>query len=248
MRKMELSKYCFAIFSSCLFATTSYAATTAPVTGFARDFLTGKPIPDADITVLENGLKIKSNDQGLFGPLEWPVGKTITLVIEKTGYQTTQSATITVPAEGLNTPYNNISLQPFDVFTYNMFALAMGIKIDNEKCHVGTTVTAYHKNLNDLPQGERQAKILLTPNTSEIPFYFGIFTDGPLKDNPNPFARGLTETTDDGGVVFGNLEPSDEPYTMTAVKSGVNFTQVKFLCRKGIFINISPPQGPTVIL
>lgn len=229
------------------FMQISYAEIKAPVTGFTRDFASAKPIPNAKITILENGFQFSSDAAGNFGPIYWPVGKSITLVIEKPGYQTTQSATVIVPPEGLTTPYNNITLQPLDLFTYYMFASVMGVTLDSEKCHVGTTVTAYHKTLGVIPQGEVNARVELTPTTNEKPYYFDIFKDGPLKDYPNPTTKGLTETSADGGVVFGNLDPRDTPYLMTAFKPGVSFSQVQFICRKGVFINMSPPQGPTVL-
>jgi hypothetical protein len=225
---------------------TIYAEILAPVTGFARNFTTIDPITDAKITILENGKQVTTDKTGHFGPILWPIGKPITMVIEKPGYRTTQSATIIVPPEGLTGIYNNISLQPLDLLTFTLFTGAMGKKLNEDKCHVATTITAYHKTLGDLPQGEELSKVLLIPDTTETP-HFGIFTTGPLKDYPNPFVRGLTETSVDGGLVYANLEPRDEPYTITAYKSGLSFTQSQFICRKGMFINISPPRGPTVI-
>src|SRR5580704_9015482 len=77
----------------------------ALVSGFVRSFVSGKPIPDAWITVVENEqLQFKTDSTGTFGPFEWPVGKPITLVFEKpgsfwSGYKTTQSPTIIVPPE-----------------------------------------------------------------------------------------------------------------------------------------------------
>ncbi|RDI36461.1 carboxypeptidase regulatory-like domain-containing protein [Aquicella lusitana] len=222
---------------------------TAPVSGFARSFILGTPLSDATITILETGEKIKTDKQGHFGPIQYPVGKSITLVFEKFGYKTTQSGTVIVPPAGLTGPYDNITFQIPSIETYYLLAGIVGAKIDENSCHVTSTIIAYHKTLDDIPQGEAGAKVTLTPYVNETPFYFDIFKNvpGPLKDKTNPFTKGLTETSEDGGVAFFNLPPRDEPYTISAVKSGVVFTEAQFLCRKGAFINISPPRGPMAL-
>lgn len=238
-----------AIFLSILITQTTIAApSTAPVSGFARSFGSGDVITDAKVTILETGENVQLNSKGEFGPIQWPVGKPITFVVEKIGYRTTQTATVIVPPEGLNTDYNNFSLQPVDYFSFGMIAVAMGVTLDENKCHLATTVAAFHKTIKDLPQGEKDATVTLIPNpTSATPYYFDIFKDWPLKNYPNPTTRGLTQTTEDGGVIFANLEPRDEPYVLMAYKPGVSFTQMSFICRKGMFINASPPRGPVVL-
>lgn len=251
---MNLNRILFAaiiffIFSMVITVPSYAIPMTAPVSGFARNFTNNEPISDAKVTILENGQNVSLNSKGEFGPIQWPVGKPITFVIEKLGYRTTQTATVIVPPEGLTTPYNNVSLQPIDVFTFGMFALAMGVLLDENKCHVGAAVTAFHKTLNDLPQGEENATVTLIPNpTSAVPYYVDIFRDGSLKNYPNPMTHGLTQTSQDGGVIFANLEPRDEPYVLMAYKPNVSFTQMSFICRKGMFINASPPLGPMVLV
>src|SRR5687768_2719333 len=103
-----LKKRWISVVIATLFATSVFAddVQKAPVSGFARNFVTGKPVPGANITVLEDGEKFKTDNAGRFGPIQWPVGKPITLVLEKIGFRTLQSATVTVPAEGLTTPLN----------------------------------------------------------------------------------------------------------------------------------------------
>lgn len=216
----------------------------APVTGFARVFMTSNPIPDATITVLETGLKVKTDAKGHFGPIYHPTGRPITLVFEKWGYQTTQSATIIVPKEGLTTPFTNITFQIPEVPTYYLLAKIIGATMDDNFCHVTATVTAYHKNMDNLPHGEAGVKVRLIPDVDAQPFYFDIFKDGPLKDYTNPFTHGLQQTTEDGGIAYFNLPPRDEPYRLIAEKEGKSFTEAEFICRKGMFINISPPRGP----
>src|SRR5579864_9371731 len=88
-----------------------FAEATAPVSGFARSFIMGSIISNATVTILETGQKLKTDSKGHFGPIQYPIGKPITLTIEKWEYKTTQTATVIVPPEGLTGPYNNITFQ-----------------------------------------------------------------------------------------------------------------------------------------
>lgn len=219
----------------------------APVSGFARSFIMGTEIADATITILETGEKIKTDHHGKFGPFDYPIGKPITLMLEKWGYHATQSATIIVPREGLTGPYNNITFQVPSTEAYFLLSAIVGAKEDPNACHIATTITAYHKNMDDDPQGEENAVVSLSGHLDQPVFYFDIFSSGPLKGKTNPFTKGLTATSEDGGLLIFNLPPREKPYVMTAAKPGVLFTETQFLCRKGAFINISPPQGPMAL-
>lgn len=234
--------------SSCLAISTIAAAMeTAPVSGFAKSFLMGTRLANATITVLETGQKFTTDNTGHFGPFEYPVGKSITLQFEKWGFKTTQSDTVIVPRNGLNGPYDNITFQVPSTISYYLLAKIIGATIDENSCHLASTITAYHKTLHDIPQGIADAVVTLSPSTSEQPFYFGIYESGLLKDKTNPFKHDLTKTSEDGGVAFFNLPPRDQPYVISAEKDGVVFSKATFLCKKGAFINISPPRGPMVL-
>lgn len=246
MSKMKSIR--FFLFYAVCFTVPSYAEQTAPVSGFARAFVMNSNIQNAKITILETGQELITNDKGKFGPFNYPVGKPITLLMEKMGYQTVQSGTAIVPPEGLTGPYNNITFQAPSIETYFLLAAIIGAKIDPGSCHVTTTITQYHKTLDDIPQGEPGAVVTLVPYVNETPFYFDIFKNGPLKGKTNPFTRGLTTTSEDGGVAFFNLPPRDEPYTLSALKFGTIFTSAQFICRQGEFINVSPPRGPMALL
>lgn len=220
---------------------------SAPVSGFARSFLSGEVIPDATITVLESGLTLKTDKDGRFGPFYHPIGQRLTLEISKSGYVTTQSATVTVPKDGLIGPYDNITFQVPSTYVFYVLSKTVGANLDDNNCHVTATVTAYHKTMDDIPQGEKGAVVMLEPFTKQKAFYFDIFTSGPLKGKTYPFPTGLTVTSDDGGVAFFNVMPSEKPYRMIAVKAGVQFSDAEFTCQKGKFINISPPRGPSAL-
>lgn len=242
------SFYKFSIYSLFVFilTTNAFCKTLAPVSGFARSFITNTALNNATIKIIETGEQYKTDHQGHFGPFLYPVGSPLTLELSKFGYKTTQSETIVMPAEGLTGDYHQITFQVPSTLAYYLIAAIVGAKINDECCHVATTITAYHKTLDMVPQGETEAQIILTPTTHEQPFYFDIFEKSPLKGMTNPFTKGLSSTTADGGAAFFNLPASDQLYKISAVKAGKKFTEATFWCRRGAFINISPPRGPSV--
>lgn len=249
MKQMKINKLTLSVLAIAALAlpvsgNSSNNDGTAPVSGFAMSFLSGEIIPGAKITVMETGQTVETDPRGHFGPINHPIGTPITLVLEKSGYVTTQSGTFIVPKQGLIGPYDNITFQVPSTYVYYLLKKAVGAYEDPESCHLTSTIIAYHKTLDDIPQGEADATVSITPNVKETPFYFDIFKSGPLKGKTYPFPTGITKTSDDGGIAYFNLPPRDEPYTLSAQKDGVTFNSVQFICRKGAFINISPPGGP----
>ncbi|MFT4058563.1 MAG: carboxypeptidase regulatory-like domain-containing protein [Legionella sp.] len=222
---------------------------TALVSGFARSFVSGMPIADATITIIENEqLKFHTNSAGKFGPFEWPVGQPITLVLEKqgsfwSGYKTTQTATLIVPPEGIDSEkyLKNISFQVPSNMAYKFLAVATGLTEDPLACQIAATITPPNTTLDDIPQGIEGVTVKLSPCTNSIPYYFGIF---PIVHKTNPFIRTLTSTSLDGGVLFPNVPPGD--YILYAEKNGMIFSEVTIKARQGILVNASPPKGPTL--
>jgi hypothetical protein len=53
--------------------------------------------------------------------------------------------------------------------------------------------------------------------------------------------RSLTQTSDDGGVLFIQVPPGD--YVWTAHKAGAVFSRIRMKCRAGYLVNASPPKG-----
>lgn len=194
----------------------------ALVSGFARSFISGQPICNATITILENQkLKFTTDASGKFGPFEWPIGQPITLVCEKTGsfwsgYKTTQTATLIVPPEGINNEdyLKNVSFQVPSNMAYKLLSLTMGISENTEACQIAATITPPNTTMDDIPQGIEGVKVTLTPGIHE-PFYFGMF---PVIHKTNPCIRTLSSTSLDGGVAFPNVPPGD--YTLEATKEG----------------------------
>lgn len=215
----------------------------AAVTGFAHSFLLNKPIANGTITVLETGQQYKTDASGRFA-ITYPAGKTMTLEFKKFGLQTVQSETVTIPEEGLQGPYQEVTFQIPAITTFYLYKLLARVRLDPEQCHVVTTVTKPKMTLNDVPQGLPGVVVSLSPGVTEKPFYFDMFEHWPIKGKTNPMTQGLTKTTEDGGVGFANVPVREAPYTIIATKDGVTLSTAKFHCRKGAFINISPPRGP----
>ncbi|KTD43189.1 hypothetical protein [Legionella parisiensis] len=224
--------------------------TTALVSGFARSFISGQPIADATITVLENNnLKFKTDSSGKFGPFEWPVGEPITLVFEKpgsfwSGYKTVQTATLIVPPEGIHDEnfLKNISFQVPSNVAYQFLSFAMGETEDPKACQIAATITPPNTTMDDIPQGVEGVTVSLSPKVDAKTFYFGIF---PFIHKTNPFIKTLKATSLDGGVAFLNVPPGD--YIMKAEKGNIPFSEVKIKAREGMIVNASPPQGPTML-
>ena len=223
---------------------------TALVSGFARSFISGQPLVDATITVLENDqLKFKTDSLGKFGPFAWQVGEPITLVFEKpgslwNGYRTTQTSTLIVPPEGINNEnvLKNISFQVVSNMAYKLLSFAMGKTEDPETCQIAATVTPPNTDMGTCPQGVEGVTVRLLPEVHGGTFYFGMF---PIIHKTNPFIRTLKATSLDGGVVFANVPPGD--YIMEATKDDIPFSKVAIKARKGVVVNASPPHGPTML-
>ena len=221
---------------------------TAPVSGYVEAFIVNTRLADGTVTILETGETVRTNEDGRFGPIAWPVGKPITLRFDKDGFVSTQSATVTVPVDGLNDKFHEITFQVPSNFMLNTFKQMMGIEFKPGYCHLASTVTAYGKILADTPQGVADAAVQLIPDVGETPFYFGVYDSGPLKDKTNPWKKGLTKTSVDGGIFLFNVPASSEPYELSATKPGVPFSTVRFTCNADQFINLSPPQGPRALV
>ncbi|HHF7349310.1 TPA: carboxypeptidase regulatory-like domain-containing protein [Legionella feeleii] len=223
---------------------------TVLISGFARSFISGEPIADATITVVENeAITFKTDANGRFGPFEWPVGKAITLRFEKpgsfwSGYRTTQTATLIPPPEGINNEnyLKNISFQVPSNLAYTFLSFAMGVTEDPQACQIAATITPPGTTMDDIPQGVEGVKATLSPDVNRKPFYFGIF---PVIHKTNPFIRTLEATSLDGGVAFLNVPPGD--YTLEVTKDNIPFSKVTIKARKGVVVNASPPNGPTML-
>lgn len=72
-----------------------------------------------------------------------------------------------------------------------------------DRCQFVVTVSAFNLTVFSFPQGEPNSTAIMTPPAQDHTFYFG--TWGKLSNDTNPFSRGLTKTSWDGGVVLMNV-------------------------------------------
>lgn len=205
------------------------------VSGDAFDFV-GPMIKNAKISVLEDPSRSTTSDtSGHFVLDDIPVGSELTLVLDHPDYMPIQTATHTIDEGGLD----RITFQAVMPVIYMLLADMIAVTPDPERCQLVTTVTRVGKSLYDEgAHGEAGATVMIDP---PLPAEHGpIYFNASVRPD-----RALTETSEDGGVLYVNVPPGE--YTWTAHKSGVTFTQLAIRCRAGLLVNASPPRGLQVL-
>jgi hypothetical protein len=210
------------------------APATASVSGDAIPFnYSDRRIAGATISILELPEKrVVTGPDGHFAFDGIPVGSEVSLVLEHPDYHLEQTGTHVVPREGLE----RITFQAVTHEVYAALGAVLGVVPDEAgACQMPTTVTRIGRSLYDPgAHGEEHATVTIDP---PLPA-----EHGPIYFNASVIPqRGLTETSDDGGVLFVQVPPGE--YVMTAHKAGAQFRQVKFKCRPGVLVNASPPWG-----
>lgn len=158
-------------------------------------------------------------------------GSRVTLELSHPNYVPIQTATITLTDEGAE----RVTFQAVLPGMYDILAQLIDIVPDPERCQMVTTLTRYGKSMYDEgAHGEAGATVTIEPPlpADSGPIYFNAQV---LPD------RALTESSEDGGVLFVNVPPGE--YVWTAHKEGVAFAQVRMTCRAGYLVNGSPPWG-----
>jgi len=210
-------------------------AALVSVSGDAFPFNVGHTarLEGAEIWILERPeMRMVTGPDGHFQFDGLPVGSEVTLVMEHPDYHPIQTGTIILGPEGAA----QVTFQAVTYGIYNFLAQIVGIVPDEAgSCQMVTTVTRVGKSLYDPgAHGEAGVTVILDPPLppEQGPIYFNamVFPDYEL-----------TETSEDGGVLFVNVPPGT--YVWTADKPGVDFTTVKMKCRPGMLVNASPPWG-----
>ncbi|MCA9607748.1 MAG: carboxypeptidase regulatory-like domain-containing protein [Myxococcales bacterium] len=217
-----------------LLVVLSGCASTASVSGDAFAFNEGTDarVEGARVYVLEDpSHEVLTDATGHFVLEGLEVGTDATLVLDHPDFVAIQTATFEVPAEGLE----RVTFQAVRPNIYDALAALLSITPDPERCQMVTTVTRVGRSLYDPgAHGEAGATVTIDPPlpAESGPIYFNsmVFPD-----------ESLTETSDDGGVLFLNVPPGT--YTWTAQKDGVAFRSVRITCRAGVLVNASPPWG-----
>lgn len=190
-------------------------------------------IAGATIGVLEQPeLSTTSDAMGHFEFPALPAGATATFTIAAEGFPPARTKTFTLPEQG---PLERVTFQVPNDELFGLLAQVVGITPDPGACQMVTTVTRVGKSIYDAgAHGEAGATVTISP---AIPAEHGpvYFNSAVIPDMT------LTETSDDGGVVFVNVPPGE--YVLTAHEDGVTFEDVTMQCEAGVLVNASPPYG-----
>jgi len=189
-------------------------------------------VAGATVTVLERpDLQLVTGADGHFQFDGFAEGDQVTLALEIADHHPIQTGTLTVGPDGLE----RVTFQVVHQAIYDLLAQMLGVVPDEaNRCQIVTTVTRVGKSLYDEgAHGEAGVTVTIDPPTGEEgPIYFD---SSVLPD------RNLTETSDDGGVLFLQVPPG--VYTLTATKPGATFRPLVMTCRAGWLVNASPPWG-----
>ncbi len=157
----------------------------------------------------------------------------------KDGFTTTQTQTFNLTAD-----LDRISFQVPSVEVFKLMAGFLNKESKPGKCQLATTVTRRGHSLysGKGTHGEPGATVTSDPPVvAEVgPVYFNLATANIIFPDPK-----LKATSDDGGVVWANVEPGE--HVLTAHKADVTFEQVRVKCRPDVLVNPSPPRGLQVL-
>lgn len=188
-------------------------------------------VEGATVTLVEDpDRQVVTDADGHFSFDGFAAGDEATFELALADYHAIQTGTLTVG----DAPIEQVTFQVVHDDIYALMAEMLGITPDDSRCQIVTTVTRVGKSLYDEgAHGEAGATVTIDPPTGE---------DGPIYFNSSVLPdRTLTETSDDGGVLFLQVPPGE--YTLTATKAGTEFRPVKMKCRAGYLVNASPPWG-----
>ncbi len=211
---------------------------SATVSGIAAPFndaVEGR-IEGATISILEHPERsMVTGADGRFAFEGMTAGEEVTLVLEHPDYPLIQTGTHLVPAEGIDDLTFQVPTKP----TYDLLASVVMITPEDTKCQLVTTITRKGGTIL-APGAHGEAGVTVTSEPA-IPAESGpiYFNSAVIPD------RTLTESSDDGGVLFTNVEPGE--YVWSGHKAGATLGDVKLKCRAGLLVNASPPRGMNVL-
>jgi hypothetical protein len=179
---------------------------------------------------------VLTDDNGSFRLEGLHAGDELSLVLTHDEYFPTQTATVVPGPDGL---FDLTVMAPPRYIVW-LLALVLLEPLSPDACQIAATVSP--AGGNPFSPGIAGATVTIDPPLDPEcgPFYFYYYQipGGPAIDIP---VRWLTETTDDGGVVFINAPPGR--YTLTAHKDDMEFAPATIECRAGVLVNAAPPYG-----
>ncbi|MDP2316269.1 MAG: hypothetical protein Q8P41_25445 [Pseudomonadota bacterium] len=210
---------------------------TAPGTGVAVNFsIEGGGLAGADVSTLEvpTSTTVTAAD-GAFA-LDVPAGGDATFVLTHPDMPPVQTATLDVDEAGIE----GVTFQVPDWVMYDLMEAFAGVETEDGTCQIATTVTCAGCDMwHGAFHGQAGATVTIEPAlpaASGPVYFYRNAENGIIWPDPT-----LTETTDDGGVLFLNVPPGT--YVLTAHQDGVTFEARRMWCREGWLVNASPPYG-----
>lgn len=190
-------------------------------------------IEGADVSLVEHPERhVTTGADGHFVFDGLDEGSEATVVLSHPDYHAIQTGTIKLGPKGVD----RVTFQAVVFDIWNILATLLNVVPDDAHlCQMVTTVTRVGKSIYDAgAHGEDGVTVTLDPPLAADhgPIYFN---SSVLPD------RTLTQTSDDGGVLFIQVPPGE--YTWTAHKAGAVFSRIKMKCRVGFLVNASPPKG-----
>lgn len=172
--------------------------------------------------------------------LQAPSCTEIILELDHPGLARVHTGILYTGDEGLD----EVTLQTPDHETFDLLLWFSQVDIVPGKCQMATTITDL-AHLTDTPChacGEPGALAFLSPHVPAAngPIYFQIEDNGIIYPYPP-----LIATSEDGGLLFVNLEPGD--YLVYGYKEGFEMTAARFRCQADWFVNPAPPRGIQVV-
>src|SRR5690606_12728641 len=194
--------------------------------GDAFAFGPGGMVAGATVTILELPDQQTTTDRdGHFVFEALPAGAAATFVFDRPGYPRIHTKTFTLPEQG---SVERVTFQAPDDSVFAALAQIVGIVPDPEACQIASTVTRVGKSLYDEgAHGEAGATVTISPSLPA--------DHGPIYFNESVIPQlDLTETSDDGGVLYTNVPPGT--YVLSASKDGVVFEDVTVQCDPDVLV------------
>jgi hypothetical protein len=198
----------------------------------------GGRIEGGEVSILElDAPAVITGEEGEWAFEGLEAGTEVSFVMDHPDHPLIQTGTILLPEEDIE----QVSFQAPTHEMYGYLSDLVGTEPDPALCQIATTVTRIGNSLYDTTPGTHGEPGATVTSEPEIPpecgpIYFDLITAGMIFPNPD-----LSETTDDGGVLWVNVPPGR--YVLTAHKPDTEFTQVTITCRPGVLVNAAPPWG-----
>ena len=211
-----------------------------PVTGYAYDFVKGwtSHVAGGSVTCTQRpDLETTTDEEGRWLLEGFVPGEIVGFRFSHSDYALIQTGNLEVGLQGIE----EVRFQAPHLDMFSFVQGLLGVVPDPERCQMATTVTTLPDPETGYgpTHGEAGATVTISPPLDEAalgPVYWRVLPNYWIVPDFE-----LTETTEDGGVLFVNVLPGE--YTLEAHKAGAEFSIVKVTCSSGLLVNAAPPHA-----